>query len=277
VKAGATFVWGLKRSGIHLVANWLYANLGGQVEGSLDADGLHPQLHDGFADAAAGVAYFNNCGGLHSRRFKLGPLVPSDFEVAAHRYPRVVFGVEDCRLELSSLTLGAVATHLLVLRDPLNNLASRLEGARTRPDVFRVDTDYVDLLAAYCDEFLGHTGELPRKTVVVFDRFVDDRGYRDAIAAELGLANVDAVSNVSRFGGGSSFGGADDVPVAERPSPAALTTRFRQHPIPGAILDRMLDKAVIGETCASVFGYDLAERAVEARALDPAADAVADA
>ena len=51
-----TFVWGLKRSGIHLVVGWLYANLGGRVKGELVADGLHPQLCDGFADPHTGVA-----------------------------------------------------------------------------------------------------------------------------------------------------------------------------------------------------------------------------
>jgi hypothetical protein len=272
LKARASFVWGLKRSGIHLVVNWLYANLGARVEGPLEADGLHAQLHHGFADAAARVGYFNNCGWLHSRRFGLGSLAAPDFDAAAHRYGAVIFGIEDCRLELAPRATVESAARVLVLRDPLNNLASRLEGAKTRPEVFRVDAPYVDLLDAYCAEFLGHTCELPNKTVVAFDRFVGDREYRDTIASALGVSNLDAVSDVPRFGGGSSFDPGADSAVAARPSPGELATRFRQHPIPGVILDQVLGKPAIAEVCRTVFGYDLAARAAWARAGDTGAD-----
>jgi hypothetical protein len=267
VKAGATFVWGLKRSGIHFFVNWLYANHGATVEGPLEADGLHPQLHDGFADLAAGVAYYNNCGGLHSRGFSLGRLTPADFELARRRNSTSIFGIEDCRLEFVSNTpAGAGVARVLLLRDPLNNIASRLEGARTRPEVFRTDAAFVDLLTAYCEEFLGRTEELTGKTTVSYDRFVVDRAYRDSIASRLELPNVDAVTEVPAFGGGSSFSGG-----AERASAATLTTRFRQHLIPGDLLDRLIDRPAARDVCSTVFGYDLAELAAKARAPEGAA------
>lgn len=65
--ARTIFIWGLKRSGIHLFVNWLYANLDATTKDTLDTQGLHPQLCDGFRDAAAGVAFYNNCGRHHSR------------------------------------------------------------------------------------------------------------------------------------------------------------------------------------------------------------------
>ena len=52
-----TFLWGMKRSGIHHVVNWLYANHGAMAKADLATDGLHPQLHDGFCDPDAGVAF----------------------------------------------------------------------------------------------------------------------------------------------------------------------------------------------------------------------------
>lgn len=248
-------MWGLKRSGIHFVVNWLYANLGAAAKDALDADGLHPQLSDGFADAAAGVAFYNNCGGFHSRQFALGSLQPADFEAAMARRPSTIFGIEDCDLDLSSRTPAGPQTHqLLVLRDPLNNVASRLEGTKERPEVFRVDASYIGMFATYCEEALGRSNRLRGKIVVNYNRFVDDPPYRASIASALGVRNVDTVSEVSAYGGGSSFDTGDS------PSAASLMTRFRQHPIPADILGQLVAQPVIRDACLELFGYDLAEQ-----------------
>ena len=254
--ARSTFVWGLQRSGIHLIVNWLYANHGATAKSDLTSDGLHPKLVDGFADPAAGVAFYNNCGRFYCRQFELGDLVPADFEEAALRSSTSIFTIEDCALQHASRTPRHpdVAT-VLVLRDPLNTLASRLEAAKTRPGQFRTDEPFVDVLESYCAEFLGHTHHLANKTVISYNRFVEDRPYRDALATELGLTNLDAVSEVSEYGGGSSFSGLG------RPSPtSSLMTRFEQHPIPAPLIEMLLERPAIREACATVFGFDLAER-----------------
>lgn len=257
--ARATFVWGLKRSGIHLLVNWLYANHGADVKEPLVDHDLHPQLRDGFRDDDAGVAFFNNIGRFSSRRFELGDLTPGELEEAAARQPATLFGVEDCDLRFAPrVTSVPDAVHVLVLRDPLNNLASRLEAARKIPEAFPINEGYIDLFADYCAEFLGRTDHLPAKIVVSYNRFVQDRRYRDGVASSLGLANRDAMSEVSPYGGGSSFTQDDLSPTA------ALMTRFHEHPVPRHLLDLLLDRPVIVEACATVFGYDLA---AEARAL----------
>ena len=162
--ARSTFLWGLKRSGIHLVVGWLYANLGGEVQAPLAAPGAHPQLCDGFADPGGRVAFYNNCGRLHSRSFELGDLRAADFTKEAARRDATIFGFEDCRLTLADRTAAVPdATHVLLLRDPLNALASRLEAARTRPEVFPVGEPFIDLLDAYCAEFLGRSAHLEEK------------------------------------------------------------------------------------------------------------------
>lgn len=255
VAARATFIWGLKRSGIHLIANWLYANHGATVKHRLEAEGLHPKLFDGFEDPAAGVAFYNNCGRFHCRQFELGDLMPDDFDRAARRHTATIFGIEDCDLRFVPRTAGiAGSVSVLILRDPLNNLASRLEAGRTRPELFRVDEAYIDLFATYCAEFLGHTNDLPRKTTISYNRFVEDRAYRDAVAVALGVPNLDVTSEVSEYGGGSSFTGTGD------PSPtSALFSRFQEHPVPRRFLDMMLERPAVREACSTVFGYDLAE------------------
>lgn len=254
--ARSTFVWGLKRSGIHLIANWLYANHGATVKGELDSDGLHPKFVDGYRDPAAGVAFYNNCGRFHCRQFELGDLVAGDFEQASSRHAATIFTIEDCALRFASRTpRRSDVANVLVLRDPLNNLASRLEAAESRPAMFRVDEPYIDLFESYCSEYLGHSSNLANKTVVSFNRFVEDRSYRDAVAAELGLANLDVISEVSEYGGGSSFSG-----LGGPGSTASLMTRFQQHPIPPHLLELLLERPGIREACSAVFGFDLADR-----------------
>lgn len=255
-RSAARFVWGLKRSGIHLVVNWLFANCGATQKDALRTDGLHAQLSDGFADNAAGVAFFNNCGGFHSRRFSLGDLTAADVEAAASSHPTTIFGFEDCSLERAAVTSALPgAGSLLVLRDPLNNLASRMRAAATRPEVFRVDEGYIELYDSYCAEILGQTSHLPEKVVVSFNRFVQDRSYRDEIARVLGLANLDDLAEVPGYGGGSSFS------QERRSSIEELMTRFRQHPLPTMLLDELLKRPAIGEVCSTMFGYDLATAA----------------
>ncbi|MEO7570825.1 MAG: hypothetical protein ABIX10_00150 [Acidimicrobiales bacterium] len=255
--ATSTFLWGLKRSGTHLLVNWLFANHGGTVTDALRSEGLHPKLDDGFTDPGAQVAFYNNCGRFHCRQLELGDLQPRDFEQAARRHVAAIFSIEDCALRFASrVPHGSDVANVLVLRDPLNHLASRLEAGKAHPDQFRVDEPFIDVLASYCTEFLGRSAHLPNKTVVSYNRFIEDRSYRDAIAAELGLTNLDAVSTVSAYGGGSSFSG-----LGSPSSTSALMNRFRQHPIPTEILEMLLDRAEILEACRTVFGFDLAERA----------------
>ena len=251
----ATIVWGLKRSGIHLIVGWLYANLGATVKDDLGATELPRQLQDGFRDPAAGVAYFNNCGWLYSRQLGLGPLTGADLLQAAARQRTTVFGVEDCSLRWATTTAAVPdQRNVILLRDPLNNLASRLEGTRTMPGQLRTDDAFLDVFEEYCAEVLGHTEHLADRTIIIFNRFIEDRAHRDELAAALGLPNLDQVSEVSAYGGGSSFSSS---PVPS--SVESLTTRYQQHPLPRSVVEGLLARPMIREACTTVFGYDLAE------------------
>ena len=248
-------MWGLKRSGIHLIVGWLYANLGATVRDELGAADLPRQLRDGFRDPSAGVAFFNNVGWIHSRQLGLGPLTADDLERAAARHPTTILGIEDCSLRWATTTASVPdPRNLLLLRDPLNNLASRLEGTKTRPGQFRTDEAFLDLYEEYCAELLGRTVHLPDRTAISFNRFVEDRAYRDEVAAVLGVPNHDAVSEVSPYGDGSSFSSSGVASSVE-----SLMTRYQQHPLPPVMIEGLLARPLIGETCATVFGYDLAE------------------
>jgi hypothetical protein len=256
----AFFLWGLKRSGNHLVANWLYANLGAGAKQALDSTDIHIQLRQAHWDPAADVAFYNNCGQLNSRRFRLGLLTRADFEAARRRHRVTIFGIEDCQLRYAKRTpTGTDVVNVLVLRDPLNNVASRLEAAKTRPDVFPTDQTYVELIASYCSEFIGMTDHLDNKVVVSFNQFVEERAYRDRIAADLALHNCDVLGEASDYGGSSSFS-----PGTGPSTTRALQTRFRQHRLPGDVIDELLARPVIRKTCSAVFGYELVDLVDEA-------------
>ena len=253
------FLWGLKRSGNHLLANWLYANLGANAKHALDSSDIHRQLRQAHWDPVAGVAFYNNCGQLNSRQFQLGLLARADFDAARRRHGVTIFGIEDCQLRYGKRTpAGADIVNVLVLRDPLNNIASRLEAAKDRPEVFRTDEPYVDLMASYCAEFTSSTDLLNNKLVVNFNRFVGDPAYRDRIASGLGLDNLDVLGEASDYGGSSSFS-----PGSGPSTTRELFTRFHQHRLPDGMIELLLDRPVIRETCSTVFGYELAEAANE--------------
>jgi len=255
VTPATVFLWGLKRSGNHVVANWLYANLGANGKETLDSSDIHRQLRQGHCDPAAGVAFYNNCGQLNSRQFQLGLLTRADFERARRRHRVTIFGVEDCQLRFASRTPAAADIfNVLVLRDPLNNIASRLEAAKTRPEVFRTDEAYVDLLASYCEEYLDLRNTLTNKVVLNFNHFVGDREYRDSIAGGFGVENREVLTEASDYGGSSSFS-----PGRGASSRSALLTRFQQHPIPDDLLELLLARSVIRDACTKLFGYELAD------------------
>ena len=95
---------------------------------------------------------------------------------------------------------------------------------------------------------------LDNKVVVNFNQFVTERPYRDRIAADLALDNRDVLGEASDYGGSSSFS-----PGTGPSTTRELLTRFRQHPLPGDMIDDLLSRPVIRETCATVFGYQLAD------------------
>jgi hypothetical protein len=252
VPAQSTFVWGLQRSGIHLVVSWLFANFGGRRREPLPATG-HPQFGDGFLDPVAQVAFFNNPGRFYCRAFKLGPIQPHDVRAVADEYEHCIVSIEDCSLACAAqLPAGDRTASLLVVRHPLNLLASRRRGATTRPELFRTDVEFIEILAAHYEEALEHTDHLPNCTVVVFDRFVDDPSYRDALAARLEVPNRDAVTEVSSYGGGSSFTGAAGPTAMD-----ALHTRYLEEPLPATLVHELVDRPAIVDACRNLFGFEL--------------------
>jgi hypothetical protein len=133
---------------------------------------------------------------LNSRRFALGDLEHRDFEQAAGRHAATIFGIEDCDFCFAPQPpSGQDGTRVLRLRDPLNNLASRLEGANTRPDVLRTNEAFSNPLAAYCEEFLGQTKWSTgiQGPAMLIEMLFDHADIRETCATEFGYTFAERV------------------------------------------------------------------------------------
>lgn len=120
---------------------------------------------------------------------------------------------------------------LLVLRDPWNNLASLLRWARggVHPIAEASVAAAARRFKGYAREVLGETRLLRHEpTFVLFNRWIAEREYRQALAARLGLPFTDAgIDDVARWGPtawGDSF---DGLTYDGRAREMALAERFR--------------------------------------------------
>lgn len=248
------FLWGLKRSGIHFFVNWLYHNLGATQQAEIVANlNIHPQLQRGFYDPLTSVAFFNNCGHLNSRDYQLGAISGKDFRRCAEDYKSIIFGLEDADLKgcVKQTLLSPNITHIILLRDPLNNIASRKKAAQNKPDVFPTHEGYLALYENYCKEVLQHSNHIKRKYFVSYNRMVLEPSYRKKIAARLKIPNFDYTDLVSAYGDGSSFTGL------KTPNKKELMTRFKDYSIPTTLLEQLKHQKYTLEVCRKIFGYDL--------------------
>jgi len=157
---------------------------------------------------------------------------------------------------------------LLVLRDPWNNLASLLRWARgtVHPIAEASVAAAARRFRQYAREYLGETHHLRhRPTFVSFNRWVADRGYREALAARLGLAFTDAgLGAVARWGPtawGDSF---DGLAYDGRAGEMALAERFRW--CAGDPFYRGLFDAELVELAERIFGVVPGTEAIAAAA-----------
>lgn len=148
------------------------------------------------------------------------PSLPPPFSVAnscsSHR-SLLMYSYEDDPLDaLTEISLdeigGAKKTYnVLLLRDALNNLASRLRYKETVGGFGLVDRPriFIRRWKQYAKEFLGETAHLGGNLVVInYNRWVTRRAYRAEIAHALGKDLNDAtLAQVPMQGFGSSFDG----------------------------------------------------------------------
>jgi hypothetical protein len=230
---------GVRRSGIHAVAMWVFDQSRGR---RVLLNDVNP-LRDPWQNLANIV-------------------VPDGAAPLRKDEPRdcLMLIFEDRRLE----AIAGSTTHrfvgasrqvhtILVLRDPFNLLASRLRWTKKPGAAARLTDPIVgrDLWLEYAREFVGHTTVLPSAMRVNYNRWVTDAGYRTTIGRRLGLPQPhQPMKNVPFFGGGSSFDGQQ---YDGRAGKMRLFDRWREFADDPQFL-QLVDHAELLNLCTRVFG-----------------------
>jgi hypothetical protein len=150
---------------------------------------------------------------LKRRARREGSSVPAWFAALQARGRPLLVGLEDHPLEQRVFAPTPALSHLLVVRDPVNMLASRIRKASQiapNPAYPLAPGPLMDRIVrnwkAHARELLGETSLLENKICVSYERWCEASDYRRAISERLGLRFDDSgFSRVSGIGGGSSF------------------------------------------------------------------------
>ncbi len=258
-------VFGLQRSGIHALVNWIVQQSGG------------PTLFVNDVKSLAGSPY--ECA--HEFHWRGGEGGDRKFDASAERggihsrKRRLVLGYEDTDLRylpvgFSDLIGEGVGrsgrvTNVLIVRDPFNLFASRF-GFRNSANRHPMATqgEYVrQLWKLHAREALGRVRYLGGDVVVVrYNDWFASRDYRRAIAESLGLAFSDeghqAVPGVdlpkgefARFGCGSSF---DNTKFHGRAQEMAVLSRWERFACDQRYL-ALFDDAEVVSLSRELFGH----------------------
>lgn len=198
-------VFGLRRGGNHAIIGWLAS--------AMPNDSVY---------------YFNDVSCDYARLYNTIVIGPSDFKAGTVarkliKYPNwasnkkcIIQSYEDQPLdiikEVNKQNNGNIKNkvNIMIIRDPFNMVASRLELYRKGNYFVEVTPQVMKLWESYANEYLGNTNVLSEdgtKTVCVnYNKWHIDSTYRDEIARQIGIDPTLADINMRMFfGGGSSF------------------------------------------------------------------------
>jgi len=190
---------GLRRSGNHAIINWIRRQATGVVR---HLNKVHPHQNpyrylyqhypkEPLRQEALGNFAKKDCLLYSYEDYGIQQVTDRGFE----RKHDLYLGKSEIRYDL------------LLLRDPFNLLASRLQ--KNYMQVRDPQKTVVDMWIDYAKEYLGETEYLKNnKTCVNYNRWFMDVDYRQQVAEHLKLEFSDAgIDEVKGYGGGSSFAG----------------------------------------------------------------------
>lgn len=256
-------IFGLQRSGNHAVINWL---LGLNAERMLFFNMLRPgaalrekpsaiSLPDGVQAYARRV---NGKRELHPElieafRAEGGELVCSFENVNLNAFDQALIDTP-IRAEFGD---PVSRCNIVVLRNPFNMLPSAyrmLEKNDLPQDQIRTTLERrLRLWQSYA--MLATRRNSPSRgpfVPIVFDHWVHDRAYRDAVARELGYENRDRFRDfVSDAGGGSSFAG-----TSLDPADKSVTARWQMDDRADMFLKMVVRQQDLVDQIVDIFGAD---------------------
>jgi hypothetical protein len=248
-------VFGLKRSGNHVIINWIFRNHPGtvcflnNVQHELH---FNPYLSFGQAFVKNGAEVLNFPPEQPTRvwRTRRWHREHPHVDCLIHSYedrPLDELASDPLRGGEHDRCVGRSGRQLgvIVLRDPFNTLASRLR----RRDRLPLE-GFMQLWKSYAREFLGDTGFLSDRVAVSYNRWCVDAAYRAELAERLGLSGDLGVNDVPLVGGGSSF---DATAFDGKGGSMRTGERWRQFAVDPDYLAAIRDEEVLSLS-ARIFG-----------------------
>lgn len=236
-----TLLRGMKRSGNHVVAQWL-CSLSGScfVNNIIHVEGL---LQDGIPllpPPQSRSAFLRH----HRKKHR-----------CTHLF-RHLASLEDIAVDHEPFT-GRRSRSILVIRNPFNMFASRLRkglttGHRAYPQEWGPQFSYqVSLWKDYARATLDPQRRDIRATIV-FDHFLHSETHQQEVCSRLHLPHrAPDLSRIPEFGGGSSFSGTPD----ETPAEFSRSVSFRMMDLTSdeaSIIQPLLEDSEVHELWAKV-------------------------
>jgi hypothetical protein len=210
-------IFGMRRSGNHMVIGSIISCFDdGQVfflNDVLTPKNLLQYQRRGTCRCGIGRTDTNYMGALASK------LVPKEFYNPGPFYQEfrkcLIQSYEDADLNIitdvneQKIGLSQMRYNILIIRDPYNWIASRLQLKFTKLSCLIVDTDIVNMWKQHAREYLGDTNILGNNKVCInYNRFISDEEYQKQICSTINLPHEKMNFNHTlNFGHGSSFSG----------------------------------------------------------------------
>jgi len=219
-------VHGLQRSGNHGIINWIAMQSRIDVLVLNDAKPFTNPFHtmQECIEYRKGDLFSAINAWDDESRVKAAARAPAKRDVLMYSYEDRELMERDSRLSQDWLGVSEIFVDVIVVRDPLNFFASRLQMWNTLTGL-KDKHKLVELWKSYAREALGYTTLLGSgaKIVANFTNWAQDPGYRERLAGELHLDFSDrGFDQMVRVGPGSSFDGfsfennASKMPVNDR-------------------------------------------------------------
>lgn len=259
-------VCGLRRSGLHIIMNWLLSHYNGNVTFINDANHRKVPINQSTPsdllpciDAKQLLA--NDFGVGEDKLLLVGFEDEKLLSIKSWNWDEALFGQPKER------------KRVLVLRDPFNLFASRLRLARNEAhnpfslELLMLGPDgtpfFPELWKRHAREFLGQTNHLgPDLIRINYNRWASDVDYRKEISSHLGREFNDVErERVPSFGFGSSFDGIREdrngthMRVSERWREFSNDPQYRDLFADTEILD--LAETIFGKVVSENFLTDL--------------------
>ncbi|SDJ10321.1 hypothetical protein [Lutimaribacter saemankumensis] len=211
-------VFGMRRSGNHFIINWILEQVYGS---SVFFNNINPEKHPY-------SAYFSES---RIRLMNKSPRIVLSYEDVSEE--RLMSGPLLKFLSCREKAHGAQVRFALILRDPLNLFASRMQKW---PENFECNSD----IKAQVKMYLSHVTISKRERMtldgtpvvpVYYNKMLFDHNERRDVARKLGINIGDkGMDAVAKYGHGSSFDGVDKTAAALRSDVSKRWTAFRSDP-----------------------------------------------